>query len=108
MVTAQDFLIENGESDFRLSRSGINLSEIMIEFAKFHVTEALKAASENALLLEQSNWGKYEQSLEDKNPNYINHKIIKKNNFGHGDCTYQILTVNKQSILNAYNINEIK
>jgi len=45
-MTAEEFLIQKGDSDFRLSKSGFFISDVMIEFAKLHVTEALTAASE--------------------------------------------------------------
>jgi hypothetical protein len=48
ILTAEEFLIINDDKDFRLSMSGIYVSEMMIEFAKMHVEAALKAASENA------------------------------------------------------------
>ena len=48
--TAEEFLILNKDKDFRLSMSGLYVSEIMIEFAKLHVEAALKNASENALV----------------------------------------------------------
>jgi len=40
--TAEEFLIINGDANFRLSRSGKFISEMMIEFAKLHVKAALK------------------------------------------------------------------
>lgn len=59
----------------------------------------VKMCAENAKLLEISNWGRFEDADKDKNPIIMEHDKIKKNNFGHGDCTYQIITVSKQSIL---------
>lgn len=52
-------------------------SEMMIEFAKMHVTEALKQASESADVF-------------------------------YGDCGESYNTVDKQSILNAYPLDQIK
>ena len=49
-MTAKEFLIANNDEDFRLSKSGMNVSEMMIEFAKFHVEAALKQASGKAML----------------------------------------------------------
>lgn len=46
-MTAKEFLIKNDDSDFRLSKSGLYVSDIMIEFAKYHVKEALKEALES-------------------------------------------------------------
>jgi hypothetical protein len=34
--TAEEFLIIKDDKDFRLSMSGLNVSEMMIEFAKLH------------------------------------------------------------------------
>ena len=48
--TAEKFLIINDDKDFRLSMSGRYVSEMMIEFAKLHVKQALKEASEKALV----------------------------------------------------------
>jgi len=45
--TAETFLIINDDKDFRLSMSGIYVSEMMIAFAKVHVEAALKAVYEN-------------------------------------------------------------
>ena len=59
--------------------------------------EALDKAAENVKLLEQSNWGKYENI--DSSPYMKEKDCIKINNYGHGDCTYQIITPSKQSIL---------
>jgi hypothetical protein len=47
IFTAQEFLISQGDKDFRLSMSGLNVSDMMIEFAKLHVTQALKEALES-------------------------------------------------------------
>jgi hypothetical protein len=47
MITAEEFLRENNDEDFRLSKSGFYLSEMMIEFAKLHVEAALKEALES-------------------------------------------------------------
>jgi hypothetical protein len=36
ILTAEEFLIIKDDKDFRLSMSGLNVSEMMIEFAKLH------------------------------------------------------------------------
>jgi hypothetical protein len=74
MITAEQFLEQNGDEDFRLSKSGLYVSDMMIKFAKLHVEEALKKASEKAS---------------------HNHTIYDKS-----------FIINKESILNAYNIEE--
>ena len=74
--------------------------EEKIEFAKFHVKKALEQASKKALLLVESNWGRYEDKPD--NPDYREVSEVKNNKYGHGDCTYEIITPSKNSILNAY------
>ena len=69
-MTAKEFLIKNRKIEN-------NDEEMLIEFAKFHVREALKQASENADLF----WGESGESY----------------NF-----------IDKDTILNAYDINNIK
>lgn len=46
--TATEFLLQNDDKDFRLSESGLNVSDVMIEFAKLHVEAALKEASKKS------------------------------------------------------------
>lgn len=47
MITAEEFLLANNESLLKgLSR--LELNKLLIEFAKLHVEQALKEASENA------------------------------------------------------------
>ena len=54
MKTTVSFLAEKDIIDLRLTHSGEWLSDIMIEFAKIHVKEALDKASENADTCEQA------------------------------------------------------
>ena len=84
-----------------------NVIEDMIEFAKLHVEAALKEASENAKILEKSDWGKWEDSENEKG-NLEEKVSVKTNYYGHGDCSYQILTVSHESILKAYPLTNIK
>jgi hypothetical protein len=42
--TAEEFLLLMKDEDFTLSKSGLKVSKMMIEFAKLHVTAALKEA----------------------------------------------------------------
>jgi hypothetical protein len=81
MITAEEFLINKGDADFRLSE-GEYISEIMIEFAQLHVKEALYEASEQAKI-------QYDYS----------------GNTGSEFCDEYI---DKDSILNAYPYNNIK
>ena len=76
MKTAEEFLKENYKV-----KVGVTIEEAMIEFAKMHVQEALKQASEKA-----------EVEHELSNPYDPNSE-------------YQI--VNKDSILNAYHLENI-
>jgi hypothetical protein len=46
--TAAEFLIKNKDSDFRLTKSGLNVSDMMIKFAKLHVEAAIKECIESA------------------------------------------------------------
>jgi hypothetical protein len=78
-MTAEEFLKNKGDADFRLSKSGEFISDIMIEFAKFHVEQALKEASENAEI----------------------HAILKDGNI-------RKYFINKDSILNAYPLTKIE
>jgi hypothetical protein len=75
----------------------------ILELVKIAQIDAIKNIVENcsndAKLLIQSNWGRYENF--DENPNFKEADKLCKNNFGQGDCTYQIVTVSKQSILNV-------
>jgi hypothetical protein len=45
--TAVEFLLQNDDKDFILSESGLNVSDVMIEFAKLHVEAALMEALES-------------------------------------------------------------
>jgi hypothetical protein len=80
MITAEDFLILKGDKNFRLSMSGEYISDIMIDFAKIHVTEALRQASEKA------------ESIEGWNTGFS------------GSAS----SIDKDSILNAYPLDKIK
>ena len=78
-----------------------------IEFAKLHVEAALEEAAIKAKILEKSNWGKWEDSENEKG-NLEEKVSVKINHYGHGDCSYQILTVSHESILKAYPLTNIK
>lgn len=80
-MKAEEFLILNNDSDFRLSKSGMYVSEMMIEFAKLHVQKALGEASNKVKLTEFAYEFLQEGALE---------------------------AINKESILNSYNLNNIK
>ena len=76
------------------------IKKLMIDFAKLHVTEALKAASEQAMWSSESEETYFGADKD-------NYHFIDTD--GAGDpCTGFIVSVNKDSILNAYNLNNIK
>ena len=91
MITAEELLdnIEIWDGVFVHSK---NAKQAMIEFAKLHVTEALKEASENVNLKESSS--------EETNTNNISPFITADDN--------TIWIINKDSILNAYPLENIK
>lgn len=109
MKTASEFLedyknLTSHYADQEYSED--SMINALVAFASEHVKAALFEASKNAVILEESNWGKWENATE--TPNYTTHKVMKKNNYGHGDCTYEILTVDKNSILSSYPLDLIK
>ena len=84
VITAQEFLdISFGENKAVRSK----ITKVMIEFAKLHVQEALKQASEKSLM---------------KDVNEDCHYEDEEGNFP------EIYFIDKDSILNAYNLNNIK
>ena len=101
--TAEEFLDANTSGII----DEIKCKELMIEFAKLHVEAALKEAAIKAKILEKSNWGKWEDSENEKG-NLEEKVSVKINHYGHGDCSYQILTVSHESILKAYPLTNIK
>ena len=75
-------------------------SEMMIEFAKMHLTEALKQASEKATM-DLSYPSPYEDSNE-IGLSYANADEISRGG------EYGSVEINKESILTAYNLGLIK
>jgi hypothetical protein len=92
MITAEELLdnIEIWNGVFFVHSK--NAREAMIEFAKLHVEAALKEASENVNLKESSS--------EEINTNNISPFITADDN--------TIWIINKDSILNAYPLENIK
>lgn len=94
MISAEDYIQENYSSvPFELD----DITKMMVEFAQLHVTEALKMASEKAEVLMVDN-------CSDHTPY-------------RGECgncgsyhTYKVASeeINKDSILNAYPLENIK
>lgn len=81
--TAEEFLKSKGlfnDKSMRLQNIGLTSSEAMIEFARFHVEAALKAAAEDA-------WWDVNDDADLHNVN---------------------ITINKDLILNAYPLTNIK
>lgn len=89
--TAGQFLILNNDSDFRLSKSGLYVSDMMIEFAKLHVTEALKQAFNNSKM-------KISENATNEYPDFVD-------NYDDG---YVTIVISKDSILNAYPLDLIE
>ncbi len=89
MITAEE-LINKKYLDFESLDNGniwTNIEELMQQFAKLHVQEALKQASEKSLM---------------KDVNEDCHYEDEEGNFP------EIYFIDKDSILNAYNLNNIK
>ena len=104
MKKARDF-ISMGKLSYKSRLLQFKTIEEWIKQAQLDaIEETVKLCAKNAKLLEQSNWGNYEDAHNDSNPNLEEKEVIKKNNYGHGDCTYQIIRVSKQSILNCADI----
>jgi len=101
MITAEEFLIEN-----KVVGMTHLLSSIMIEFAKLHVEAALKEASEKAKLSKAYNYGNYNESTAIFK--LIETKCFVKTEHGHGDCGYEAVKINEDSILKAYPLENIK
>lgn len=79
----------------------------MIEFAKFHVELALRAAVINAKLSQEYGWGRLEHPDRDT-AQFKEIPIRETEHFGQGDCTYEILKVSDLSILMSYPLTNIK
>ena len=79
---------------------GTSISECMIEFAKLHVEAALKAGSEKALI-DRKPTGEGHDSDEETS-------IYFYGDLGYEDYIPVEYTTNKDSILNAYLLTNIK
>ena len=88
MKTAEEFLLQK---PFILGMTRADQVIAMIEFAKMHVQEALKQASENSFV-------EYIDLNTDEIFDYTD--VITDDNVG--------ANVNKESILNAYSLENIK
>ena len=90
--TAKEFLIIKNDRDFRLSKSGEYISDLLIEFAKLHCIEQAEVISENVEAdFEPMGW------LAD---HHLNDPFIAGEDYE--------IPVSRQSILNAYPLNLIK
>lgn len=90
MITAKEYLLELGFDDAHLpelfnddDKSHYQITELMVEFAKMHVQEALKQASEKAEVATE-----YENPV---NPSMGSFEVVDK-------C----------SILDAYSLDNVK
>ena len=91
MLTAKEFVLNENDGYLAGDYTPNEVYRIMIGFAKMHVEAALKAASESRCInMYEKTW--FTQSLEPGT------KILDRVN----------ITVYKDSILNAYPLNDIK
>jgi hypothetical protein len=90
--TAEEFLKDNSDSfDAQMRRDTFyrgTVESLCIEFAKLHVEKALKAASEKVVMYDAND---IDNPEEDES-----------------GIPYEYYTVDKNSILNAYPLNNIK
>jgi hypothetical protein len=94
-MTAEDFI----RKDYNVKSDKLHVEWLLVEFAKIKVQEALQAAAESAIIKVQkkSQYGKYrkwQNVKEDEEFSLFDYEMKS--------------SVDKDSILNAYNINEIK
>lgn len=101
-LTAKEFLKSREPNTFMVPE------EFLIDFARHHVMLALATANLESKLLIESNWGTYENKDVNSPATFNETKEVRKNNYGHGDCTYEIIRVSGTSIINAYPITNIK
>jgi hypothetical protein len=78
------------------------VAEIMIEFAKIKVTAALKCASEKANMLGET---QHNNNTPDKIEDFV--YVVNSNGSDYGGADYRYV-VNKDSILNSYDLTQIK
>lgn len=81
--TAKEYIEKNNQGSF-----GLTQEALMIEFAKMHVTEALKQASSKSEI------------------NITHQGETKKRKYYFGDLDIEA-EINKESILTAYNLDNI-
>ena len=100
--TAEEFLKSKGlfnDKSIRLSNIGMTTSEAMIEFAKMHVTAALKEASDKAIWKHES----FDTHFGDStNFDFIDTDCAGDPSTGHN------VFVDKDSILNSYPLDKIR
>lgn len=96
-MTAKEFFKEN--SRLRNNEVVSDMTNIMIEFAKYHVEQALKSGSNKALIEYGMN---EDESLKLGNPVYDYE--YKYTNFD----SLPTMGINRNSILNAYPLENIK
>jgi hypothetical protein len=86
-MTAEQYILEN----FEVNHADKDIQEAMIGFAKYHVEQALKEAGEKAEMYKYNNG--WRQS---------------KANIKEVDCFNYKAAIDKDSILNAYPLQNIK
>lgn len=100
--TAEEFLEDNLSNPTK----GWSEKKRLIEFAKLHVEAALKAASENALLVKAYNYGQFDEVTAKFDKETCS--VFVKETYAHGDCSYMAVKTDKNSILNSYPLENIK
>lgn len=83
-----------------------SIEEMMIEFAKMHVEQALKEASEKAKLAKAFDYGSYYEPTAKFKPTDLT--VFIKEEYGHGDSGHVAIKTDKDSILNSYPLDNIK
>ena len=92
--------------DGSISEYEQDIKKMMIEFAKMHVEQALKEASEKARLARAFDYGSYYEPTAKFKP--IDEKVVVKESYGHGDSGYEAVKIDTDSILSSYSLENIK
>ena len=92
--------LEEGHAFYSSAQGAMYITDVMTEFAQMHVEKALKEASEKVIL---DIWEEYVDKKEDKP---IDGDIYTAY-VGYND-DLELVSVNKNSILNAYPLENIK
>lgn len=106
-MTAKEFL-KTLPKDSNWELSSI-VENAMIEFAKYHVEQALKEVNNKRLLRIESGYGRVEERNPLEPTNIVSIRSdYGRTYYGHGDSSYDYITVDESSIINAYPLENIK